>query len=192
MRNFLVVILLVISASASYADSPSFSSDNNLLLMPEVNVNGRFIVNVRLKLETNGQYVVEDFTALSDDEEAFLVKIKSLPCGPADTLGRLAARNAFVNGNESYCLVSNPTFTIEGGRIVRYLLIENGTVQIVVDNRLDGYGVCCFHSVVGFTELQFGFMEDGVFIEQTAIDQIDFERKYILQLIGEGAEGNQY
>jgi len=117
-------------------------------------------------------------------------KIESLPCGSANILGKLAAQNAFVRGDESYCLVRKSFTTVEGHDTFVYLLIENGTAQFVDDNRLDGFGQCCFHDIFpdGIAQIRFGFVQDGAFIEQTATDQIDFEREYILQLTGEGDE----
>lgn len=66
-----------------------------------------------------------------------------MPCGPADILGKLAARNAFVNG-ESYCLMRGPGFTIEGGNVFDYLLIENGAAYLVFDIRDDPFGGMLF------------------------------------------------
>ena len=58
---------------------------------------------------------------------------------------------------------------------------------MISDNRMDGFSVCCFSSHGVFTKVKFGFIQDGVFVEQTAVGQIDFEREYVLQLTGDRA-----
>lgn len=186
LRKLLFSSLAVIFTTTTYADGVSFDSSDNMLLIPAISVNDRFVANGRLKLETNGQFVIEGFIELSDNENTILEKIESLPCGPADLLGRLAARNAFVSGDESYCLVKESIITTEGGSIFEYILIENGNAQFITDNRLDSFSTCCFESESEFTQVKFGFIENDVFTEQTAVDQIDFDREYILQMTGEG------
>ncbi len=194
VRTLLLVSLVVIFATTAYAyETPygkyvggaSFDSSENMLRIPGVKIDDRYVANARLKLDTNGQFIIEDFIELSDDERTVLEKIDSMPCGPADILGKLTARNAFVNG-ESYCLMRAPGFTIEGGNVFDYLLIENGAAYLVFDIRDDPFGgPCCFNILPTITQVRFGFLQDGAFIEQTTADQIDFLREYILQLIGD-------
>ena len=118
----------------------------------------------------------------SNAENALLVKVKSMSCGLADTFGRLGAIHAFHH-QQRYCL-SQITPTGEGGKITKYLLVENGTVQTIYDSRFDVYSSQTVSQTI-YTDLKFGYMENSTFVEQTDINKTNFNRNHILILIGE-------
>ncbi len=186
-------------------DSSSFHSKDDILRMKEVEVNGIYYVDVRLKLDTSGQYSVTHFRKkLSDTESEMLRKIKSRNCGLVDTLGRLSAHNASTKAKEilrsinngvsssefqvhyedvTYCLVSKPISFTDPGFVFRYLFIKNGAIQLIADTRGDSYTSKLF-GITEFTDTKFGLIENGIFIEKTIAD-INFEKDYVLQLIKE-------
>lgn len=180
--NFIDRDLLITDAEGN---GVTLYTSENILNIPLAKVNDRYVANARLRFESNGQFVVEGFKEIPDSQQAMVEKLQSLPCGKADTLGRWAARNAFLKGDESYCLVKGPMRTFEAGIFYTYLLIENGTAQTIDDTRRDLQ--CCFDIVVtgGETQVKFGYVENGELIEVTELSQIDFEREHQLRLIGD-------
>ena len=180
-----------LAAQTVYKDWSTFNSERNSLFMQEVKVDGRFIVNVRLTLDDTGQYAIKQHQALSDKEDTLLKKIKSLHCAPSDTLGRLAAHTAFMKGNESYCLISL-FVTTEGGSIVNYLVVENGTAQKITDWRGDMFGDCCFQSDTVFTGVELGVLENNVFVKQEIENSADLKREYILRLTKTGSKTRHF
>ena len=135
MKKNLLSTFLFLYSGLLIADSASYSSSDNTLKLPDVSVNEQIWVNVKLKLDTNGQYVVEDYEKLSDSEELILVKMNTFSCGTDDILGKLAAKNAFISGNKNYCLKKEPVTGDEPGYCQSYLIIENEDMQIATDCR---------------------------------------------------------
>ncbi len=130
---------------------------------------------------------------LESKQQELLDKIESIPCGSADNLGKLAAKNEFIDGHKRYCLVKNPSITVEGGKIFSYLFIENGTAQVIIDVRDDFFSGCCvFLRAIMFDTMQFGFDSEGTFIEQTSLSEVDLNNEYILKLSAEGVVDRNY
>jgi len=66
-----------------------------------------------------------------------------------------------------------------------YLFIDNGTVEVVTDVRDDLFAGCCAFLISQvFDTMQFGYENEGAFIEQTSLIEIDLENEYILRLSG--------
>lgn len=187
------MIVLVLCISSAHAKPAFYSPDLKLLFIPEVKINGHLYIDGVLNLENNGEYSVNNLTHLEPGQQDLLNKIKSIPCGPADTLGRFSAYLSFINGNSSYCLVKTPSITVEGGRIFSYLFIENGSASVIIDLRDDTYRGCCQHLYSTKIEhIQFGHIQADIFIEQNALADIDFEHDYIIKLTGDGIESQNY
>lgn len=193
MRNNFILILLVLCISSVHAKSTFYRSSSNLLFVPEVEIDGHIYIDGVLSLMENGKYRVNGLTALEPAQESLLKKINSIPCGQADTLGRFSAYMSFINGNTAYCLVKTQLITVEGGRILSYLFIENGLASIIIDARNDTFRGCCRHLYdAQYNGIQFGYIKDDIFVEQSTLTDIDFERDYILKLIGNGVENGSY
>ena len=100
---------------------------------------------------------------------------------------------SFINGNTNYCLVKTLLTTIEGGRILSYLFIENGLASIIIDARDDTFRGCCQHLYsIQYNNMQFAYTQKEAFIEQSTLADIDFERNYILMLTGNEVEDGSY
>lgn len=192
MFKSISLFILTVCTLSVYAESVFYSSALNLLFLPEVKINGQMYIKGVLKLDDNGQYTVNSLTQLDTEQKVLLDKTKSIPCGPADTLGRLAAYRSFIDGSNSYCLVKLTT-TVEGGIILRYLFIENGQVQTITDTRDDAFAGCClFLRSTQYNDVQFGYLEADVLVEQNKLADINFERDYLLKINGDGTNNSSY
>jgi hypothetical protein len=183
MLKTLLIICTTIFSLQAYAKSAFFSTNSSLLFIPEVEINNKIHIRGVLELKDNGQYIVRGLHELEANQEALLLKIKSIPCGVADTLGLFSAYKTFTEKNNKYCL-SKYIFTTEGDKIFSYLFVENGSIKVITDIRSDRFMGCCKYIVGGdFDSIQFGYMDNEDFIQQTALSDIDFEHKYIIRLI---------
>jgi len=189
MSKFITIILLSICTITVNAESVFYSSSSNNLFIPEVEIDGHMYIKGVLHLDDNGRYRVNGLTKLENVQEDLLLKINSIPCGQTDTLGRLAAYRAFKDGHKSYCLVKTVSITVEGGKILSYLFIENGVAQIITDTRNDTFRGCClFLYSTNYANVQFGYIKDGLLVGQSALSDIDFEREYTLKVTGDDME----
>ncbi|MCU7837115.1 MAG: hypothetical protein KZQ83_17955 [gamma proteobacterium symbiont of Taylorina sp.] len=169
-----------------YTQQPyGFSSGpyHTYLTIPIVEFNNHLYTDIRLKLEENGQYSLEQYKKLPDDEENLVRKINNSSCVINDTFGRFVANIAFLNGNQKYCLVRSLTGT-DPGFYMSYLFIENGTATLIQDTRYEPYQSNPEIYIVSddISSINFGSFEDQIFIEQADINQIDFEKKSTLKL----------
>ncbi len=188
---FTLSVLFSIVSNA--AEPARYSSNLELLFIPEVKIDDQVYIRGVLHLKSNGEYRVNALVKLEPKQADLLEKIESIPCGPADNLGKLAAMYALIDGHINYCLVKNPSITVEGGKIFSYLLIENGTVQVIGDFRDDLFAGCCdFLSSTLFDTMQFGYNNEGNFIEQTSLKEINLNNEYILRLSSENSVTQEY
>lgn len=185
-KIFFVILsaLSVIYTVASHAaQTARYSTNLELLSVPEVKIDGQTYILGGVYLKSNGEYDVSHLIKLEPEQAALVDKINSIPCGSADNLSKLAAQHVFIDGHKSYCLVDIPITTVEGGKIYRYLFIENGTAQVIIDVRDDLFAGCCeFLRSMTFHTMRFGYQSANGFIEQMSLAEIDLSREYILKL----------
>lgn len=193
MFRCLWFILLTSYLLSARSESVFYSSELNMLFVPEVEINGKMYIKGVLHLDNNGIYTVNSLTMLDAEQESLLLKINSHPCGQPDALGKFSAYRNFIKGDTEFCLVDVSSVTVEGGKILSYLFIENGSAQVITDTRNDTFRDCCLYLLnSNYDDLKFGYIKGDVFVEESDLSNIDFEREYILKLTGDGLEDRNY
>ena len=193
MKN-LIFLLLTINSSLLFAAYPfdnfgllytNVFSSNTYLRVPVVKFGDHLYTNISLKLENNGQFSLDEYTDLTDDEESLVNKINNSHCVPNEAFGRFVAKIAFVSGNQTYCLVSSFTGT-DPGFYISYLFIENGKAILVQDTRYEPYQSNPEVYIVtdSISSINFGTIENQVFTEQSGIDinNLNLEGSLVLKL----------
>lgn len=185
IRTLLLLLFFSFSFQVISA-SPTFYAQNSNLYLPEVKIDDQLYSDIYIKLNANGAYSIAHFETLDSNEQEILTKINTCICGPSDTLGKFSAKKSFDSGDKNYCLAQKPFTGTDPGSYQYFLFIENGTIEFAVDKRTAMYEADNFSSTTNYTDLKFGYMDGDIFVEVTSLEQIDFEKIYILQLLKDG------
>ena len=185
MQKLLWLSLLLLVCNSGKADEAVFYKSPGRLYLPNVKIEDKVYANVWLTMKSDKSFSLLAYQPLSESESPVYQKIQDTDCRPADVFNKLAAYKAYLDGDTSLCLIHSRFSTIEGALVSSYVLIENSTLQFVTDGSRDSFGVCCFYINNDYSNLEYGYLENGLFIPLSLFDTLDFERQYVLRLSGE-------